>query len=225
MKCEVEKVLLHPEDRLEYTERLLELDGLGMIEENKNGIYCAVPLTGAPPEKRKFIEEEHEKIKHCINKAGLEIYDPKDAGMNPWLKIEDYPQKVYDADTFQLVKSRFFEFTNIYPSTGAGIEQQKAIMYVKIPVIVTKSGIFTSRMSTGARRIILIEYNDAQSQKDDITSLFKTLREFEPGVGMCRVHGNTLIGYSESEKPVCLPGLIQELFPVLVYDFNKYIRK
>jgi len=225
MKCEIEKILLNSEQRLVHIEKLLELDGLEDVVENRNGIYCAVPLTGAPEEKRKFIEDEHEKIKTCIKEAGLEIYDPKDAPQNPWLKITDLPTTVYDQDTLQVVTPKFFEFTNVYPSTGAGIEQQKAIMYLKIPVIVNKAGVYTSRMSNGARRSIVIEYNDAVSEKEEITSLFKTLMKFEPGIGMCKLHGNTLIGYSDSKNPVCLPGLIDELYPSLVYNFSKYVTK
>jgi hypothetical protein len=225
MACKIEKVLLNPEERLKHVMQLLMLDGLGDITENKNGIYCAIPLTGAPPEKRGFIEQEHDKIKACIRKAGLEIYDPKDLGTNPWIKLKGRPQEVYDLDTLQVVTPKFFEFTNVYPSTGAGIEEQKAISYGKIAVIVTKAGIYTSRMATGARRTILIEYDDAEVQQEEITGVFKTLKEYNSGMGTCSMHGNTLLGFSGSEKPVCLQGLIANKFPSLVYNFDKYVTK
>jgi len=223
MKCKIEEILLNPEQRKKHIENLLALDGIGHIEEIRDGIYCAVPLTGAPIELRKFIEGEHEKIKTCIRKAGLKIYDPKDSGMNPWVGIKERPQVVYDADTNQVVTPRFFEFTNIFPTTGGGIEQQKAITFVKIPVVIVKDGTYTSRMSTGARRIILLEYKDAEQQQEEITEVFFTLRNYEIGIGTCSVHGNTLIGFSGKET-VCLPGLIEEKFPTLKYNFDKYIK-
>jgi hypothetical protein len=225
MECRIEKVLLSPDERSAYISNLLRLDGLGAIEEKRDAVYCAIPLTGASKDERTFIGEEHDKIKRCIMKADLSIYDPKETGTNPWLRIAGRPQEVYDLDTIQVVTPKFFEFTNVYPSTGAGIEQQKAITYLKIPVIVTKAGVYTSRMSTGARRTILIEYSDAEAQQDEIAGVFKRLRRYEPGIGMCTVHGNTLLGYSDSQAPVCLSGLMEEQFPGLVYNFDKYVTK
>lgn len=224
MKCEIKEVLLNPEQRERHIESLLRLDGLGSIKEVRDGIYCAVPLTGAPVDMRNFIHEEHEKIKECIKNAGLKIYDPKDAPQNPWIKITDKPQMVYDTDTLQVVTPRFFEFTNVFPTTGGGIEEQKAINYVKIPVVVVKNGTYTSRMSTGARRIILLEYDNAKKQQKEITDVFLTLRKYEPGIGICSFHGNTLLGFSKSGETFCLPGLVEDLFPQLTYNFDKYVK-
>jgi hypothetical protein len=215
-------VILDPQQREQHVRSLLKLDGLEVREDTK-ACYCALPLTGAAPEMRKLIEEEHDKIKACISRAGLRIYDPKDSGTNPWIKLEGKPQDVYDLDTIQVVTPRFFEFTNLYPSTGAGIEEHKAISYVKIPVIVTKSGMYTSRMSNGARRVILIEYENADSQQDDITGVFKTLGGYEPGIGLCSMHGNTLIGFCDGKDPLCLPGLVASKFSGLAYNFDKYL--
>lgn len=222
MECTIESVLLNPEQRSEHIKRLLELDGLVISEEMVDGIYTALPLTGATDEMKIFIEKEHEKIKECINDSGLRIYDPKDAADNPWRSLKSEPTYVYDVDTIQVVTPRFFEFTNVFPSTGAGVEEQKAITYIKIPVVITKSGIRTSRMSTGARRIILIEYEDAVAQRNEIASVFKTLRAYEPGIGNCSIHGNTLLGFAGNDEPICLPGLIGDKFPSLVYNFEKY---
>jgi len=225
MECRVTKVLLSSKQRAEYLRRLLRLDGLDVIKEIGDAAYAAVPLTGVPKKERSFIIREHEKIKICMSDAGIRIYDPKDAGMNPWSKIEDSPSDVYDLDSKRVLIARIFELTNLWPSTGGGIELHKAVSYLKMAVNVNKAGVYTSRMSTGARRIILMEYDDARKQRDEISGLFRTLKEYEVGVGICSAHGNTLLGYSDSQAPLCLPGLIAEQFPGLVYNFDKYITK
>jgi hypothetical protein len=80
---------------------------------------------------------------------------------------------------------------------------------------------FVSRMTTGARRVIVVEYDDMKAQKDEVTGLISMLREYEIGVGDCRQHGNTLVGFKDG-KTICLPGLVQEKFPHFTYDFARY---
>lgn len=225
MACEIKEILLDSAGRGEHVSRLLKLDGIGDVREDKGSIYCAVPLTGAKESEKAMIGSEHDKIKACVKAAGLKIFDPKDSPYNPWGVLTGKPVEVYDIDTLQVVTPRFFEFTNVFPSTGAGIEVQKALTYGKIPVIVNKSGIYTSRMANGARRAIVIEYEDAERQKDEIAGVFKILLGYEPGIGICSRHGNTLLGFKHAEAPVCLPGLIESSFPNLVYDFDKYLAK
>lgn len=215
-------MLLDPDQRVVHVRRLLRLDGIRDIKERDDAAYCALPLTGAPVEMRDVINGDHDAIKACMRSAGLEIYDPKDSGTNPQISIRGLPQEVYDLDTLQLVTPRFFEFTSLFPSTGAGIEEQKALMFVKMPVIANRAGIYTSRMANGARRVILIEYEDVQAQSAEITDVFRTLMQFEPGIGTCSVHGNTLLGFAGMDAPLCLPGLIAAGFPSLTYNFEKY---
>jgi hypothetical protein len=224
MPCEVSKILLNPEQRQNHIKGVLELDGLSHIEENPKACYCAVPLTGVPESERLVISHDHDIIKESIVKAGISIYDPKDSKMNPWVGIHDKPEKVYTSDTIQVATPRFFEFTNIGASTGAGIEQEKARRYIRIPVILTKKGRYVSRMSTGMSEIILLEYDDIDKQANLITKVFKELLKFEPGVGICKKHGNVLIGFNNKGGIVCLKGLIESSFPELKYNFAQYVR-
>jgi len=224
MQCKITKVILDPKQRKGHIKNLLRIDGLKNIKENPNGCYCALPLTGIPENQREKIEKKHEIIKQCIKDAGLQIFDPKDAPGNPWHGLRDIrPEQLYDTDIIQLVTPRFFEFTNVAATTGGGIELQKAITYNNITVVVVKKGVFTSRMSTGARRIILIEYNDLEKEREDIKNVFLRLKQYEPCIGECSVHGNTLLGFKD-DKVVCLKGLIEEKFPGLVYDFDIYLK-
>lgn len=223
MACQIKEITLNPELRERHIAHLLKIEGLEEIKEDINACYCAVPLTVVNEKERETITKEHDIIKQCIQSAGIKIFDPKDALGNPWSGIKHRPEEIYDVDTIEVVTPRFFEFTNVAASTGAGIEQQKAIMYNKIAVIIVKSGVFTSRMSTGARRTILIEYKNIDESREDIKSVFQTLKQFNPGAGICSIHGNTLLGFRNSEV-VCLKGLIKEQFPQLTYNFDKYIK-
>ena len=102
-----------------------------------------------------------------------------------------------------LVSARYFTFTNLAASSGGGMEIRSANLYNKMPVVMMKNGIYVSRMTTGARRVIHIEYSDMRKSKPMITDLFSTLKQYEPGVGTCKVHGNTLVGF-KGEETVCL---------------------
>lgn len=225
MICKITSIILNPEERQEHVKELLKIDGLNNIAERADACYCSLPLTGVPENQRETIAREHEVIKQAIKEAGIDIWDPKEAAGNPWTGITHRPEEIYDGDTVQVVTPRFFEFTNVAPSTGGGIEQHKAIAYNKIAVVITKAGTYTSRMSTGARRIVLLEYQDIEKQKDDIRNVFRALRVFNPGIGICNIHGNTLLGFKDEEEPVCLKGIIEAKFPHLTYNFEKYIVK
>ncbi len=83
-------------------------------------------------------------------------------------------------------------------------------------------------MSTGMRRVVAIEYAEAYRQQDEVAAVFRLLKGFNPGVGDCAVHGNTLIGFpteGANGSAVCLPGLVAKEFPNLVYNFDKYVTK
>lgn len=228
MGCVVTKVRMDPSERRQWIRHNLWLDGLPEdLKENPKGVYCAVPLTQLPPEEYQFVSTEHDKIKRAIVSAGFEIYDPKDSGTNPQVKLEGTPQEVYSKDTLQVVSAKIFEFTNLARSTGTGQEEEKAVRYVRAPVIVTKKGVYTSRMSTGSIRVVVIEYDDAEVQHDAISGVFSMIGDFGLGVGDCEQHGNTLLGFGARglAGAVCLPGLIAEQFPSLVYDFDAHVAR
>ena len=220
MSCEIVEVILNPDQRKKHTEHLFRLDGLKDVVEKPDACYCALPLSDVPVGTRDDLIKTDNIIRKAIEDAGLDVWDPIE-GANPWYTLEHDPQEVYDMDSKNVMCSRFFCFINIGPATGAGIEQQKAIMLNKISVIITKAGIYTTRMSTGARRCIILEYNDLEKQKGQITEVFRLLTQYEPGIGTCSIHGNALLGFSDSSV-VCLKGLIEEKFPELQYNFDQY---
>ena len=200
---------------------LTHIDRTGSVEAN-DCCYSGLALTGVKdPEERKKLQDDHYLIKEAVRLAGLKNYDPAEAPFNPQNALIGQPQEVSDVDILMVLASRFFTFTNLAPSSGGGMEERTANMYTKMPLVFVKKGKYTSRMTTGARRIILLEYSDLTIQKEQVVDVLCELRKYEPGVGTCSVHGNTLLGF-EGEKTFCLPGLIQQKFPILRYDFSQY---
>ncbi len=199
--------------------------------ERTNYCYCALPLTGVGFEEQKLFKKEHMGIRDAIEKAGIKIYDPVEAPFNPQYGLIGGDGEVSDVDALMVLTSRFLEFTNVDKTTGCGIEERGATAYYKIPLIMIPEQIwkkkerFPSRLSTGTRRVIPIEYSNLEKDGADITQIFEMLKEFKGlGVGNCSVHGNMITGY-ENGKPVCLRGLVEYTFPKFKYDFTKYLKK
>jgi hypothetical protein len=197
--------------------------GEGSFIEDKDSCYCGLPLSKVPEEDRNTVIAEHLTIKRYIEQAGLRTYDPAEAPFNPQGELVGVPQEIFDVDNLMVLASKFFEFTNIEASTGAGIEQRTAMLHGKMPIVMAKKGVYVTRMSTGARRILLLEYDDVEAAGERLTGFIGELKRFTPGIGTCRVHGNALIGFENGAKsPVCLHGLSEELLPDMQYDFEAY---
>lgn len=234
-----------PREVLELLNRIETLERLDDLE-SEGYCYASLPLTGN--DNKRFMEKgsdldkryqqmlkirreellkDHEAIKECIRNAGLRIYDPAEAPFNPNLGLTGKPTDVYRVDQLMVTAALFFSMTNLLASTGAGMEEKTAIDLAKMPVIITKKGVYVSRMSTGAERIILVEYGDIEREAPDITTVFNELQKYNPGAGVCERHGNALLGFKKMGLgPVCLKGLVEEeIAPRLKYDFSRYQKK
>jgi len=198
------------------------LDDTGFIEADKC-CYSGLALTGVSKEEMPRLKEDHFTLKEAIVAAGLSNYDPVEAPFNPQNKHVGKPTRVSDVDILMVVASRYFTFTNLAPSTGGGMEQRTANLYNKMPIVVVKRGMqpHPSRMSTGARRVMVLEYDNIQQQRNEITDYISMLRSFNPGIGTCSEHGNTLVGF-QTGKTYCLPGLMLDKFPNFRYDDSKF---
>lgn len=271
LKCNVNEVILDPEQRLEYIARNMRIEGMdppsiihcldsygsivsgkrdtaksenddksveklekilrflsgirqrvdaGQPVEDSSSCYCGLPLTRVPKELRERVIMDHMIIKGAIEKAGITTYDPAEAPFNPQGELVGFPQDIFDVDNLMVLASRFFECTNIEASTGLGIEQRTAMFYNKIAINMVKKGITVTRMSTGARRVLVFEYHDAPEVESCVWEAVRVLKRFSPGVGVCSKHGNSLIGFEKGiEHPVCLHGLMEKTLPGFRYDF------
>jgi len=169
--------------------------------------------------------EDHQKIKGYLQDAGKRIYNPAEAPFNPTKKLVGTPQDIYDIDRLMVLASMFFEFSNYAATTGAGMEEQTAVDFNKFPFVLTKKGRYVTRMSTGARGIVLLEYDDVDSIKEPFVEFVRAVSRFRPGTGTCSEHGNSLIGFENGRgSPVCMHGLAKELLPGMEYDFAAYTK-
>jgi|GEM_PF-2204820 len=214
------------------------------LPEFRDHAYSGLALTGL---KSPLIPEELqakaiEKVKHdhlalrkAVESAKKWVYDPVEAPFNPQYQLIGGDTEVSDVDALMVLTGQLFTLTNLTATTGGGIEVRLALTYLKIPIVFVKEGgialelvgkqEFQSRLSTGTRRVIPFQYRDADKEKDKIADAIHCVTQYpEIGVGRCRVHGNSVIGF-ENGKPRCLRGILEDSFKEFRYDFAMYMNK
>ncbi|MFT4303995.1 MAG: hypothetical protein ACMXYG_05485 [Candidatus Woesearchaeota archaeon] len=207
------------------TKKTLEFLGLiarNFIEtgnlESKDSCYCGLALTAVPKDERAKLYDEHNLLKGAISQAGLRIYDPYEAPFNPQDELIGTDNDIYDIDSIMVFASQYFTFTHLSASTGGGIEQATARDTSKMNLVFVKKGMDPkpSRMSTGMRRAITVQYTDAKEQQSEISDMIGMIQEYELGIGFCEGYGSTLIGF-KGNNTVCLPHLVKTKFPQFTY--------
>jgi hypothetical protein len=215
-----------------------------LIPEFRDHAYSGLALTGAmsPLIRPNLREDVVDKLKHdhlalrkAVQAAKKWVYDPVEAPFNPQYQLIGGDREVSDVDALMVLTGQLFTLTNLAATTGGGMEARLAITYLKIPVVFVKErGItmellgeqeFPSRLSTGSRRIIPLQYRDAEKEKDKITDAIHCVTQYpEIGIGHCKVHGNSVIGF-ENGKPRCIRGTLEDNFKQFRYDFSMYMSK
>ena len=97
---------------------------------------------------------------------------------------------------------------DILANKDAYITAQKQLAY-NSAVQAMQAGSFTNM---GAQ--------DFFEQQDQLTDLFGEFKGYELGIGHCKDHGNSLIGFKDGET-VCLHGEFEKKFPQLVYQYQR----
>ena len=120
-------------------------------------------------------------------------------------------------DSEKIAGSRFFVGNNILPSTGQGIEAEKAKQLNRIVVVLMDKHIRVSRMQP--HRAIYLQYTDFEEQKAEFIKVFQRLLQFEPGLGFDQ-GVPVLLGFDSEGIPVNLEKLIYEEFPDLQYHYD-----
>ncbi len=118
------------------------------------------------------------------------------------------------------VKEIFVNFVghNILPSTGQGIEAEKAKVYNRIPVILMDKNIRVSRMQP--HRAIYLQYENFGQEKDKFVPVFEMLQNYEPGMGF-NDNLPVLLGFEKKgNKIVDLEETIYKEFPLLQYKYD-----
>lgn len=140
-------VLKDPSQREEYIDMILELDGLSHIREDPNAAYCPISLTSTPSSlKEAILKRQDLLMKGVLEKVGITAYDPSSAPFSPDTNLISTPDEIYNVDSGKIVGARFFVGHNILPSTGQGIEFEKAEKYNRMSVILMDKNIRVSRM-------------------------------------------------------------------------------
>jgi hypothetical protein len=247
-ECVISQVLVRPVDRPLYVKDLMRYNGIGDIKEDPNACYCAQPLTDLNILMKQFsvynfigakaamevdlqmIKSWHDSVKDCLHKASIATYDPgevtnpKDLILNPQITPAQGPREVSDIDIGKVIECKLFEYTNLWGSTGSGIEEDTAVIYNKISYIITKKDRYSSRMGTGRRRTLVLAIDEMSKRQEQLVNFFRKTSVLEPGIGTCERHGNVLLLF-EGDKPLCSDSYVQGRFPDLAFNFSDTLPK
>lgn len=213
------EVLLDPEERETYIEKLLRMDGLSDIQEDPQAAYCPISLTSTPEELKPTLKSRQQKLMSVLGEAGISAYDPASAPYSPDIDLSAPPGEIYRVDSGRVVSARFFSGHNILPSTGFGSETEKARIYNRISVILMDKSIRVSRMQPN--RFIYLQYENFDEQSSDFISVFEMLQEYEPGMGLNNGLP-VLLGFKKTGRGyVDLEDEVYNEFPELQYHYDE----
>ncbi len=210
-------VLINPKQRKRYIEKLLRLDGLSQVKEDAYAAYCPISLTNTPSEVKSIIlKRQNILMSRILKPAGITAYDPSSAPYSPDKNLTSLPQEVYLIDSGKIAGARYFVGHNLLPSTGQGVEAEKAKVFNRIVVVFMDKKIRISRMQP--HRAIYLQYTDFEKEANRFIPVFKLLKEYEPGMGF-RGDIPVLLGFKGAEV-VDLEELVYKTFPNLQYLYN-----
>lgn len=118
----------------------------------------------------------------------------------------------------EIVGARFFVGHNILPSTGQGIEAEKAKVYNRMAVMLMDKNIRVSRMQP--HRTIYLEYNNFQEEAKEFVPVFQMLQSYEPGMGFNN-QLPVLLGFEKTGTEIVdLEEAVYREFPQLQYKYD-----
>jgi len=139
-------VLLDPALRTRYLAFMTGMEGLGDIREDIDAAYCPISLTLTPPELKPLLAHRQEVLTDVLRRAGIRGYNPESAPFSPDRDLGTQPNVVYAVDSGKILGARFFTGHHLLPSSGYGVESQKAIEFNRIAVVLMDKNIRISRM-------------------------------------------------------------------------------
>ncbi len=211
-------VVMDPVQRKEYIDNQLTLDGLSHIEEDPHAAYCPISLTSTPEKLKHAISSRQEILMNdVLAPAGITAYDPGSAPFSPDKNLTAQPNEIYAVDSGKIVGARFFVGHNLLPSSGQGIEAEKAKVYNRISVILMDKNVRVSRMQP--HRAIYLQYDNFQEESSQFIPLFEMLQEYEPGMGF-NESLPVLLGFKDGSDPIDLEEKVYREFPDLQYEYN-----
>jgi len=211
-------VLMNPEQRAEHIDRLLAIDGLSHIKEDKSAAYCPISLTLTPDILKLYLQKRQNTLMNSVlGPAGITAYDPASAPFSPDKNLTSSPGKIYVIDSRKIVGARFFVGHNILPSTGQGNEMEKAKDYNRIVVMLMDKNIRVSRMQP--HRAIYLQYDNFEKEYEKFIPIFEMLKHFNPGIGFNNGKP-VLLGFDRRRKVCDLEREVYNAFPDLKYEYD-----
>ena len=197
----------------------MRLDGLSHVKENPTAAYCPISLTSTPDEIKPHVKKRQDILMNKIlTPAGITAYDPSTAPYSPDTNLTSLPNEIYVVDSGKIAGARYFVGHNLIPSTGQGVESEKAKVFNRIAVILMDKNIRISRMQP--HRAIYLQYSNFEKETKAFIPVFELLKEYEPGMGF-NDSIPVLLGFKRnSSEIVDLEELIYNRFPHLQYTYD-----
>jgi hypothetical protein len=211
-------VSMDPAQREKYIDQLLELDGLSHIKEDPNAAYCTISLTNTPDQLKEVVKNRQRILKDILGKVGITPYDPETAPFSPDRDLTTQPNQVYTVDSGKIVGARYFTSHNLLPSSGGGIEVEKAKTLNRIATVFMDKNVRISRMQP--HRTIYLEYQNFEEQQKQFLSVFELLKEYNPGMGFNDKLPVLLGFHKQTGNVVDLEEKVYNEFPDLQYKYN-----
>ena len=213
------KILLNPRQRQAYLRQLLEQDGMSSVVEDTSAAYCPISLTSTPAEMKQVVAQRQRLlVDEVLAQVGITGYDPNSAKYSPDKDLSHLPQEIYVHDSGKILSCRYFVGFNLIPSTGMGVETEKAVRFNRIAVMLHDVNVRVSRMQP--HRVIYLQYHNFARQVEQFQEVFRLLQQYEPGMGLVGDEPVLLGFHRETDEAVNLEELVYSTLPDLQYQFD-----
>jgi hypothetical protein len=219
-------VVMGPEQREKHIETMLRLDGLGDVRENRLIGYGIIALTGLG----NNVSSENEHIKTYLGSrqailaaamkqgAGITLYDPASAPYSPDKNLTAQPNEIFMVDSARVGMARHITFADVLPTTGGGIELEKARRLGKFMYIFHDPKIRTSRMQPD--RAFHLSVENFAGNKNHLAEIFAFVNEYDPALGFDDGVPSMLGVHRRTGSVVNLEKEVKINWPELVYQYN-----
>lgn len=221
------EVVFDPAQRLEWLRDLLHLDGLGDVDEDPATGYGIIALTGLGSNisrENEVLKDKLQRKQRILQEAmaatGVTHYDPASAPYSPDTNLDATPGEVYRVDTKRVALARHVTYVDILPTTGGGIEQEKARRLGKFLYIFHDPDIRTSRMQVD--RAVHLSLKHLSGAKDQLVELFRFVHAHDPCIGFDQGLPAMIGKNRETGAIVNLEKEVAARWPGLVYDYDPH---
>jgi hypothetical protein len=207
------------EERERFLEMQLRLRGIYPTEENPDGAYCPIPMTGVPKPIQEVLRSRGKTLSELIlAPAGISTYSPATGLMSPDTNPNATFEEVYQYDARKIAANRFLVSLLLYPSFGVGTEEDIGLSLNRFSVSLFDKSIRTARMWPPCT--IFLGYDNLEKQASRFSEVFAFMKKYSPALGM-RDGKPILLGWPDKENIIVdMASEVYRRFPDLVYTHN-----